>query len=84
MSLPHSCGQHMATLVCFTLHCPSQAADVRFKGTVIDYRNWHLALGRRFRSLKFWFVFRSFGAEGFRNYIRKVSKLPVSIRSRMT
>lgn len=40
-------------------------------GTVIDYRNWHLALGRRFRSLKIWFVLRSYGAEGFRAYIRK-------------
>ncbi|KNZ73941.1 Tyrosine decarboxylase 1 [Termitomyces sp. J132] len=44
-------------------------------GTVIDYRNWHLALGRRFRSLKLWFVLRSFGAEGFRNYIRKTVAL---------
>lgn len=41
-------------------------------GTVIDYRNWHLALGRRFRSLKLWFVLRGFGVEGFRNYIRRV------------
>ncbi|KAF8070404.1 pyridoxal phosphate-dependent transferase [Lyophyllum atratum] len=44
-------------------------------GTVIDYRNWHLALGRRFRSLKLWFVLRSFGAEGFRSYIRKTISL---------
>ncbi|GLB37364.1 putative pyridoxal-dependent decarboxylase conserved domain containing protein [Lyophyllum shimeji] len=44
-------------------------------GTVIDYRNWHLALGRRFRSLKLWFVLRSFGAEGFRRYIRKTISL---------
>jgi len=44
-------------------------------GTVIDYRNWHLALGRRFRSLKLWFVFRSFGAEGFRQYIRRTIQL---------
>ena len=42
-------------------------------GVVIDYRNWHPALGRRFRSLKLWFVFRSFGVEGFRQYIRRVS-----------
>lgn len=28
-------------------------------GTVIDFRNWHLALGRRFRSLKLWFILRS-------------------------
>ncbi|PPQ89700.1 hypothetical protein CVT25_014101 [Psilocybe cyanescens] len=40
-------------------------------GTVIDYRNWHLGLGRRFRSLKMWFVLRGFGAEGFRKYIRR-------------
>ncbi|KAF8893891.1 pyridoxal phosphate-dependent transferase [Infundibulicybe gibba] len=43
--------------------------------TVIDYRNWHLALGRRFRSLKLWFVFRSFGVEGFQKYIRKTVDL---------
>lgn len=40
-------------------------------GTVTDFRNWHLALGRRFRSLKLWFVLRSFGVEGFRAHIRK-------------
>ncbi|TFY73615.1 hypothetical protein EWM64_g10397 [Hericium alpestre] len=40
-------------------------------GTVIDYRNWHLSLGRRFRSLKIWFVLRSFGIEGFQSYIRR-------------
>lgn len=45
------------------------------EGTVIDYRNWHLGLGRRFRSLKVWFVLRSYGAEGFRRYIRKCIEL---------
>ena len=42
-------------------------------GTVIDYRNWHLALGRRFRSLKVWFVLRSYGVKGFQKHIRDVS-----------
>ncbi|KAJ3485385.1 hypothetical protein NLI96_g5001 [Meripilus lineatus] len=41
------------------------------EGTVIDYRNWHLGLGRRFRSLKVWFVLRSYGQEGFRKHIRQ-------------
>jgi aromatic-L-amino-acid/L-tryptophan decarboxylase len=27
-------------------------------GAVIDYRDWHIQLGRRFRSLKLWFVIR--------------------------
>lgn len=44
-------------------------------GTVIDYRNWQLALGRRFRALKLWFVFRSYGIEGFQAHIRKVKSL---------
>jgi aromatic-L-amino-acid/L-tryptophan decarboxylase len=45
---------------------------LNFSGTVIDYRNWHLGFGRRFRSLKLWFVLRSFGVQGFQAYIRKV------------
>ncbi|KAG8746154.1 hypothetical protein FRC10_006020 [Ceratobasidium sp. 414] len=51
-------------------------------GTVIDYRNWQIALGRRFRSLKVWFVLRSFGVEGFQAHIRKgieLSKLFTSL-----
>lgn len=39
-------------------------------GEVIDYRDWHVPLGRRFRALKLWFVLRSFGAEGIRAFIR--------------
>ncbi|KAF8585535.1 aromatic-L-amino-acid decarboxylase [Ramaria rubella] len=41
------------------------------EGTVIDYRNWQLPLGRKFRSLKIWFVLRGFGAQGFRDHLRK-------------
>lgn len=39
-------------------------------GAVIDYRDWQVPLGRRFRALKLWFVLRSFGAEGLRRVIR--------------
>ncbi|OCB88259.1 hypothetical protein A7U60_g4665 [Sanghuangporus baumii] len=45
------------------------------EGTVIDYRNWHLSLGRRFRSLKIWFVLRSYGVQGFQEYIRRTISL---------
>jgi len=41
------------------------------KGAVIDYRDWHVQLGRRFRSLKLWFVLRHYGAEGLRFHIRQ-------------
>ena len=39
-------------------------------GRVIDYRDWHVALGRRFRSLKLWFVLRYYGASGLRARLR--------------
>jgi len=40
-------------------------------GAVIDYRDWHVPLGRRFRSLKLWFVIRHYGVEGLRHHIRR-------------
>ena len=40
-------------------------------GAVIDYRDWHIQLGRRFRSLKLWFVIRHYGIEGLQYHIRQ-------------
>jgi len=40
-------------------------------GEVIDYRDWHVPLGRRFRALKLWWVLRSYGAEGLRRLLRE-------------
>lgn len=40
-------------------------------GAVIDYRDWQIPLGRRFRSLKLWFVIRYYGVEGLRHHIRR-------------
>lgn len=37
---------------------------------VPEYRDWSIALGRRFRALKLWFVLRSYGAEGLRKMVR--------------
>lgn len=39
-------------------------------GEVIDYRDWHVALGRRMRALKLWFVIRCFGIDGLQGHIR--------------
>jgi aromatic-L-amino-acid decarboxylase len=39
-------------------------------GAVIDYRDWHVPLGRRFRSLKLWFVIRHYGVEGLQALVR--------------
>ena len=40
-------------------------------GAVIDYRDWHIQLGRRFRSLKLWFVIRHYGVEGLQHHVRQ-------------
>jgi aromatic-L-amino-acid decarboxylase len=40
-------------------------------GAVIDYRDWQVPLGRRFRALKLWFVIRSYGLEGLRHHVRE-------------
>lgn len=40
-------------------------------GAVIDYRDWQIPLGRRFRSLKLWFVLRHYGAAGLQAHIRQ-------------
>jgi aromatic-L-amino-acid decarboxylase len=37
---------------------------------VIDYRDWQISLGRRFRALKLWFVIRHYGVEGLRHHVR--------------
>jgi len=38
---------------------------------VVDFRDWQVPLGRRFRSLKLWFLLRRYGVEGLREHIRR-------------
>jgi aromatic-L-amino-acid/L-tryptophan decarboxylase len=52
-------------------------------GQVIDYRDWHVPLGRRFRALKLWFVLRHYGAEGLRRYIREHVRLAQALADRI-
>ncbi|MDE0602945.1 MAG: pyridoxal-dependent decarboxylase [bacterium] len=40
-------------------------------GAVVDYRDWQVPLGRRFRALKLWFVLRHYGLDGLRAHIRR-------------
>jgi len=40
------------------------------RGEVNDYRDWGIALGRRFRALKLWFVIRNFGVKGLQEKVR--------------
>ena len=50
----------------------SQAAE---SGAAIDYRDWQVPLGRRFRSLKLWFTIRAGGARDAIEMIRRHVRL---------
>ncbi|RMH28772.1 MAG: aspartate aminotransferase family protein [Planctomycetota bacterium] len=52
-------------------------------GAVIDYRDWQVPLGRRFRALKLWFVIRGLGAEGLREHIRRSISLASDLETRL-
>lgn len=56
-----------------TRHDVNQAA--------VNFRDWGIPLGRRFRALKLWFVLRSYGAEGIRAMIREHVRLGQDLAS---
>jgi aromatic-L-amino-acid decarboxylase len=48
---------------------------------VVNYRDWGIPLGRRFRALKLWFVLRSYGAERIRAMVRDHVRLALEFAS---
>jgi len=50
---------------------------------VVDYRDWHVPLGRRFRSLKLWWVLRSYGAAGIRHHVREHVRMARDLDARI-
>ncbi|KOS21551.1 Aromatic-L-amino-acid decarboxylase [Escovopsis weberi] len=50
---------------------------------VTDYRDWQIPLGRRFRSLKLWFVLRAYGIRGLQAHIRKGIALAESLEAKL-
>ncbi len=42
-----------------------------YDAEVVNFRDWGIQLGRKFRALKLWFVIRSYGVEGLRAMIRR-------------
>lgn len=50
-------------------------------GAVIDYRDWQIQLGRRFRALKLWFVIRTYGVSGLQEMVRRHVELAAEFAS---
>jgi aromatic-L-amino-acid decarboxylase len=57
--------------------------DASQSGQVVDYRDWHVPLGRRFRSLKLWLVMRHYGLDGLQAYIRNHIQLAQWLEARV-
>ncbi|MBW4709972.1 aspartate aminotransferase family protein [Roseobacter sp. YSTF-M11] len=67
------CSAHFlkdpATLV-QTLAIQPEFLKTRGHDGLVNYSEWSVPLGRRFRALKLWFLIRSYGLEGLRTRIR--------------
>lgn len=68
------------TLTVMPEYLRNKATD---SGEVIDYRDWHVPLGRRFRALKLWFMLRHYGVDGLRELIRHHVSLAEVFESRI-
>jgi aromatic-L-amino-acid decarboxylase len=62
------CGALIRALSVLPEYLRNRATE---SGAVIDYRDWQIPLGRRFRALKLWFVIRHYGVEGLRHHVRR-------------
>ncbi|TQM45841.1 aromatic-L-amino-acid decarboxylase [Pseudonocardia cypriaca] len=52
-------------------------------GQVVDYRDWQVPLGRRFRALKLWAVVHGTGLSGLRSHIREHVALAAKLADRV-
>lgn len=53
-----------------TLAIQPEYLKTRGKDGIVNYSEWSVPLGRRFRALKLWFLLRAHGLEGLRTMIR--------------
>jgi aromatic-L-amino-acid/L-tryptophan decarboxylase len=51
------------------------AEYLKTEAATVDFMDYGLALGRRFRALKLWFVMRYFGRDGLRTILRESVKM---------
>lgn len=70
----------VSTLSILPPYLRNEASESR---AVIDYRDWHVPLGRRFRALKLWWVLRHYGARGIRHHIAEHIRLAADFAQRV-
>lgn len=60
---------------------PEYLRNAASESGAVDYRDWQIPLGRRFRALKLWLVIRHYGVEGLRAHIREHVRLAELLES---
>lgn len=73
LGAPMECSAHFVrnpeSLV-KTLAIQPEYLKTHGKNGIVNYSEWSVQLGRRFRALKIWFLLRAYGLEGLRTMIR--------------
>nr|XP_043613430.1 tryptophan decarboxylase TDC2-like [Erigeron canadensis] len=46
--------------------------------SIVNYKDWQVGTGRRFNSLRLWFILRSYGVENLQNHIRTDIQMAVT------
>lgn len=73
LGVPMECSLHLVrdpNSLVQTLAIQPEYLKTHGKDGIVNFSEWSVQLGRRFRALKVWFLLRSYGLEGLRQRIR--------------
>ncbi|MEP1206904.1 MAG: pyridoxal-dependent decarboxylase [Rhizobiaceae bacterium] len=86
LGVPMECSLHLVrdpeTLV-RTLAIKPEYLKTHGKDGIVNFSEWSVQLGRRFRALKVWFLLRAYGLEGLRQRIRNHVSWAESLAARL-
>jgi len=86
LGAPMECSAHFVrdpAMLQRTLSITPEYLKTRDHDDVVNFSEWSVQLGRRFRALKVWFLFRAYGLEGLREMIRNHVEWSVKLADRL-
>ena len=86
LGAPMECSAHFVrdpAMLQRTLSITPEYLKTRDHDDIVNFSEWSVQLGRRFRALKVWFLFRAYGLEGLREMIRNHVQWSVKLAHRL-